>query len=160
MARLADLDVTLSFIGDGPDRTALTQRAEELGIAQHVRFHGRIRDAASFLRAFDVVALSSRTEGTPMVILEAMSAGVPIVATRVGGVPDMLSSQEAMLVPCEDPTALAGAIRSALTEPAASAERASRAHARLIAEFDTHAWLAQYETLYRSIQPAIATANR
>ena len=160
MAQLADLDVTLSFIGDGPDRTALTQRAEQLGIAQHVRFHGRIRDAASFLRAFDVVALSSRTEGTPMVILEAMSAGVPIVATRVGGVPDMLSSHEALLVPSEDPTALAGAIRSALTEPAASAERASRAHARLIAEFDTHAWLAQYETLYRSIQPAIATANR
>ncbi|MEO7103270.1 MAG: glycosyltransferase, partial [Gemmatimonadaceae bacterium] len=160
MAQLADLDVNLSFVGDGPDLVGLTQRAEEMGIAARIRFHGRVPAAGSLLRAFDVIALSSRTEGTPMVILEAMSSQVPIVATQVGGVPDMLSPTEALLVPPDNPTALANALRSALADGAASAIRASRAYERLISEFDVDAWLAKYEALYRSIQPANRKPNR
>jgi glycosyltransferase involved in cell wall biosynthesis len=102
--------------------------------------------------AFDVIALSSRTEGTPMVVLEAMAARVPIVAPRVGGIPDMLSATEALLVDPEDPVALASAIRTTLTDPLASAERATRAHERMVADFDLHRWLVSYENLYRSIQ--------
>ncbi len=153
MQYLTDLPVTLSFIGDGPDRSALTEQASRLGVAASVRFHGRVADAATLLLAFDVVALSSRTEGTPMVVLEAMSAGVPIVAPRVGGVPDMLSMNEASLVDAEDPKALADAIRAALADREAAAGRAARAHARLVTEFDVQSWLARYEALYRSIQP-------
>ena len=153
MPYLADLPITLSFIGDGPDRASLLERADRLGVAARVRFHGRVPDAASLLRAFDVVVLSSRTEGTPMVILEAMASEVPIVATRVGGIPDMLSATEALLVDSEKPEALASAIRTALGDPTASAERATRARVRLVTEFDTEAWLARYEALYRSIQP-------
>jgi len=160
MAQLTNLDTNLSFLGDGPDLARLTQRAEEMGIADRVRFHGRVPGAASLLRAFDVIALSSRTEGTPMVILEAMSRRVPIVATLVGGIPDTLSPAEALLVPPDDPSALASAITSALADSASSATRASRAHQRLITEFDVDAWLAKYETLYRSIQPAIRNASR
>ena len=89
-----------------------------------------------------------------MVLLEAMRAGVPIVATRVGGIPDMLSGDQALLVKPDDPEALAAAIRSALVTPKASAERSMRAHSRLVAEFGAEAWLEKYETLYRSIQPA------
>ncbi len=153
MPFLSDLPITLSFIGDGPDRVALASRAEQLGVAERVRFHGRVPNAASLLRGFDVVALSSRTEGTPMVLLEAMAADVPIVATRVGGVPDMLAPTEAILVPSEDPKALADAIRVSIRDLKAAAERATRAHERLISEFGTQAWLDRYETLYRSIQP-------
>ena len=156
MRYLSDLPLTLSFIGDGPDRTSLVGRINGLGLADRVRFHGRVSNAASLLRAFDGIALSSRTEGTPMVLLEAMRAGVPIVATRVGGIPDMLSDDQALLVKPDDPEALAAAIRSALVNPKASAERSMRAHARLVAEFGAEAWLEKYETLYRSIQP---TAN-
>ena len=153
MRYLTDLPLTLSFIGDGPDRSALMERAGRLNVAEHVQFHGRVSNAASLLQAFDLVALSSRTEGTPMVILEAMASEVPIVATRVGGIPDMLSARQALLVDPENPEALASAIRAALSARQASTERAARARARLVAEFGTQSWLEQYEALYRSIQP-------
>jgi glycosyltransferase involved in cell wall biosynthesis len=119
-----------------------------------------VADAASLLNAFDVLALSSRTEGTPMVMLEAMASETPIVATSVGGIPDMLSSAEALLVPSQDPRALASAICAALGDRDASAERAARAHARLAAEFGMQPWLARYEALYRSIQPPSREAQR
>jgi len=154
MQHLTDLPVTLSFVGDGHDRLWLATRADELGIADRIRFHGRVRDAATFLRAFDLVALSSRTEGSPMVVLEAMAAGIPIVATRVGGIPDMLSGREAILVDPEKPKALAAAIRSSLTDTKASTDRAARAHTRLVTEFGNEAWLSRYEALYRSLQSA------
>lgn len=155
MRYLTGIDVTLSFIGDGPDRQALIDRAQELGVTARVRFHGRVANAAELLRAFDVVALSSRTEGTPMVILEAMASEVPVVATHVGGIPDMLSPTEALLVEPDDAEALATAIRAALDDRQASSQRAERARTRLLTQFDTSAWLAQYEELYRSIQPTL-----
>ncbi|MEO7043540.1 MAG: glycosyltransferase [Gemmatimonadaceae bacterium] len=160
MTQLADLQVGLSLVGDGTDRLALTQLAGELDVARNTRFHGRVPHAAELLRAFDVLALSSRTEGTPMVLLEAMACGVPIVATRVGGVPDMLSADEAILVAPDDPPALAAGLRSALADPNASAKRAERARARLLTQFDTDSWLREYESLYRSIQPLTPAAVR
>ena len=91
-----------------------------------------------------------------MVILEAMQACVPVVATRVGGIPDMLSAREAILVDSENPEALATNIRSTLTNPAQSAARAQNALQRLHSEFDTDTWLTRYENLYRAIQPGSA----
>jgi glycosyltransferase involved in cell wall biosynthesis len=158
MKRLGDLPVTVSFVGDGPDRDALTRSADQAGGAERVRFHGRVDNASTLSRAFDLIVLSSRTEGTPMVLLEAMAAGVPIVATRVGGVPDMLTSDEAILVPPEDPEALAAGIRAALGDSIASERRSSRAHDRLTREFGIEKWLSRYESLYRSIQPPLAGA--
>lgn len=152
MRHLTDIDVTLCFIGDGPDLASLKRQAEAAGIASRVIFHGLIRDAASLVRAFDVIALSSRTEGTPMVVLEAMAAHVAIVAPRVGGIPDMLSAAEALLVGPEDPRALASAIRATLADPGASAARARRAYERMVTDFDLDTWLVSYENLYRSIQ--------
>lgn len=152
MRHLTDLPVTLSFIGDGPDLASLKRQADAAGVASRVIFHGLTRDAASLIRGFDVIALSSRTEGTPMVVLEAMAARVPIVAPRVGGIPDMLSATEALLVDPEDPIALASAIRGTLSDPGASAARVMRAHERMVADFDLHTWLVRYESLYRKIQ--------
>lgn len=152
MRHLTDIDVTLCFIGDGPGLASLKRQAEAAGIASRVIFHGLIRDAASLIRAFDVIALSSRTEGTPMVVLEAMAAHVAIVAPRVGGIPDMLAASEALLVGPEDPQALASAIRATLADPGASAARAMRAYERMVTDFDLDTWLLSYEDLYRSIQ--------
>ena len=160
MPYLTGLPVTLSFIGDGPDRPALEIRARQLGLGDRVRFHGRVPHAAQLLNAFDVIVLSSRTEGTPIVVLEAMGARVPIVATRVGGVPDMLSASEAILVAPEDPSALAHAVRAALADMPAARERAERASSRLTTEFSTETWLERYETLYRSVQPSTSSARR
>ena len=110
-------------------------------------------DAAGLLRAVDVVVLSSRTEGTPIVLFEAMAASVPIVAAAVGGVPDVLSGAEALLVEPENADALAAAIRAVRAEPDAAARRAHAAHTRLLSQYDVDPWLSRYETIYRALLP-------
>jgi len=82
----------LSIIGDGPERERLKQQAARLGITDRVTWHGPVSNAGKLLSAFDAFVLSSRTEGTPIVLFEAMHSGVPIVTTSVGGVPDVVSS--------------------------------------------------------------------
>ncbi|HXC24648.1 MAG TPA: glycosyltransferase [Gemmatimonadaceae bacterium] len=152
-SHLRDVPVMLSFVGEGPDQIPLAARVDALGMARRVRFHGLVENAARTLGAFDALVLSSRTEGTPMVVLEAMAAGTPVIATRVGGIPDMVSETEATLVPSEDPAALAMAIRNLLADPAAAAARAERARARLTTEFGIEPWLLYHESLYRALRP-------
>ncbi len=149
-ARIRAADVTLCFIGDGPERDACRQRAESLGLAARVRFAGALPDAARFLPAFDVLGLSSLTEGTPMVLLEAGLAGIPIVATRVGGVPDLLGDG-GHLVPADDPAALAAAVDAVLADPQAAAVRATSLRARLQTESSADAWVARHLELYQRL---------
>ena len=115
-----------------------------------MKFHGNVPGAARMLAAFDMLALSSRTEGTPMVLLEAMAAGVPIVATAVGGVPDILSAGEASLVAPNDPRALAAALDATLADTSLAQSRASAARERVAREFDHATWLDRYEQIYPS----------
>ena len=106
----------LTFIGDGPMRSALTARAAELGVADRVRFLGKLPpvDVALWLAAANVVCVPSRREGCPNVVLEGLASGRPIVASAVGGVPEMLSDRNGMMVPSQDPSALAAALNRAL----------------------------------------------
>jgi glycosyltransferase involved in cell wall biosynthesis len=150
---LSDLPVLLSFVGDGPERPALEARARELGVAERVRWLGFVEDASRLLPALDAFVLSSRTEGTPIVLLEAMSAETPIVAARVGGVPDVVGPDEALLVPTDDPAAIARAIREVYTDPARARGRVEAAARRLARSYDAAAWFDRYVALYRSIQP-------
>lgn len=142
---------TISIIGGGPDEAALRQRSERLGISDGIRWHGLVRGAGALLAAFDALVLSSRTEGIPIVLLEAAAAGTPIVATRVGGVPSMFAEGEALLVPPGDPRALAAAIDAVRSHPAAARERAEAARQRLERDFAPGPWLERYEALYRSL---------
>src|SRR5207245_7018221 len=107
------------FIGEGPGRRQLKARARRLypDGEGRVRWHGAVRDAGKLFTAFDLFVLSSRTEGSPIVLFEAMAAGVPVIATTVGGVPDTVSTEEAVLVPPEHAPALAAAIRAASRTP-------------------------------------------
>ena len=143
-------DVQLVFLGEGPLRPGLARRVAELGLRDRVHFLGPVSGADRLLRAFDLVALSSRTEGTPMVLLEAIDAGVPIVATAVGGVPELLSDREALLVPPERPDRLAAAITECLDRSGEAARRAELARARLAGE-SPEGWVLAHETLYRSL---------
>jgi len=139
----------LAVIGDGPLRPALERRAVDLKVASRVHWHGWVPRADRLLRAFDVVLLSSRTEGTPIIVLEGLAAGVPLVATRVGGVPDIVrDGQEALLVSSEDPAALARAVRSALDDPGAARRRVDAGRERLKNEFGIERWLARYDLVY------------
>ena len=146
----------VSYLGDGPARVALEAQeramvADESLDADQVSFHGTVPNAGRMLKAFDVLVLSSRTEGTPMILFEAMDAEVPVVTTRVGGVPDVVTGQEAILVPSEDVEALARGIRRVLDNPADAGQRAQRAGRRLRQNFSPERWLDRYEDLYRSV---------
>jgi glycosyltransferase involved in cell wall biosynthesis len=150
IGELADPRIHAVVIGDGPERAHAESRASELTPGQ---FHwpGALPDAARYFAAFDLYVLSSHTEGLPMVLLEAMSAGVPIVTTSVGGIPDMLSPNEAVLVPPNDPSALAAAIRAAIDDPDASATRARNAQRLHRDSYSVTPWSDRYEAIYRSI---------
>ena len=151
LARLRDLAWTACVLGEGPARPALEARAAGLGIGDRVHWHGRLTGAGRLYRAFDIFVLSSRTEGTPIALFEAMAAGVPVVATSVGGVPDVVSAAEAALVPPGDPQALADEIRAIYRDPVAAAARARAARARLERDFDFGQWLQRYEEIYRVV---------
>jgi glycosyltransferase involved in cell wall biosynthesis len=148
---LDDRSARAVVIGDGPDRDLLEARAAALGLASRIQWLGIVPDAATRFPAFDCFALSSRTEGTPIVLFEAMAAGVPIVATAVGGVPDVVSSEEALLVPPEEPAALAQALQRIATGSADAFTRARRAANRLQAERSLEPWLAAYDAVYRMV---------
>lgn len=143
--------VTAVLIGDGSERSRLESLAAELGLGTRVRFVGAIEGGARLLPAFDAFALSSRSEGTPIVLFEAMTAGVPIVASKVGGIPDVVGEAEAVLVPPEDPAALADGLRLLLEDPSAAGSMAQRALRRLEKDFSTAAWLERHEQLYHAL---------
>jgi glycosyltransferase involved in cell wall biosynthesis len=148
----ADAGIRFSIIGDGPQRERLQQRAAAAGGAEQIHWHGSRPDAATLFSAFDVFVLSSRTEGTPMVLFEAMAAQTPVIATEVGGVPDVLSSAQALLVPSEDAHALARAIQSVRADADAARARATAAFQRLRTEYTMSACLARYEAIYGTIR--------
>lgn len=147
LGRLGDLPWTASFVGEGPMRAPLRQRVRELGLAERVRWHGTVPGAARYLAAFDLVVLSSRTEGTPIVLLEAMSASRPVVATRVGGVPDLVDGA-ARLVDPEEPEALAAAIRELHRDAGLREELGRAAHRRLEVWADMDRWVGGYRRIY------------
>ena len=150
-AHLRNLDLTVSFVGDGRLGPELRARAATQPTSD-IRFHGSLPSAARLLPAFDVLVLSSRTEGTPIVLFEAMEAGVPVVATCVGGVPDVIDESTAILVPSECPTALADAIRAVHDYPERARERAALARRRLLDRYGLGPWIDRYEALYASLQ--------
>jgi len=149
LAMLVDLPVTTVMLGAGPELGTVRAEAVRLGVADRTVFPGVVADAGQFLAAFDLFVLSSRTEGTPIALFEAIAAGTPVVASRVGGVPDVVSEREAMLVPCADAQALAEAVRAVVAAPSQARMRALAAQQRLATDFAGDPWLACYETVYR-----------
>jgi glycosyltransferase involved in cell wall biosynthesis len=142
----------LSLIGDGPERNRLRQRAEDLGIAHRIWWHGSIANAGTLFSAFDAFVLSSRTEGTPIALFEAMNAGVPIVAAEVGGVPNVVTSVHALLVPPERPAMIAQSLAALLRDPAAAKQRSALAHERVVRQFGVGTWLAAVDAVYRAVE--------
>ncbi len=149
VALLPDQGVAVSVLGDGRERGTLEALASARGLGSRITWHGVVPDAARLTRAFDVIVLSSRTEGTPLALFEAMAASVPVVATTVGGVPAVVGEAEAFLVPAEQPEALAQAIARVRHDPVAAGGRAAAARRRLDREFGDGPWLEAYEELYR-----------
>ncbi len=119
------------IIGDGQLRTSLAATIAELKLTEHVFLLGHLEDAAQYLRAADIFLFPSRSEALGYAALEAAQAGLPIVASNVGGIPEIVRDGECgTLVPPEDPAALAGAIRRYLAEPARANAHADAAQQR------------------------------
>jgi glycosyltransferase involved in cell wall biosynthesis len=148
---LSDQSWRLSIIGDGPQSDVLRARARDLGVANRISWHGSVADAALLLRAFDVFVLSSRTEGTPIILFEAMHAGIPIVATSVGGVPDVISAAHAVLVPPENPRLIADAIDHIRVDQNAALQRSARALQRVTDAYGHARWIASTRAVYETV---------
>lgn len=141
LARLRGLDIeaTLELVGREVDlRFADSVRAEarRLGVAENVELVGEVGDTGPYLDAADILIAPSRDEWTPLVLMEALARGVPVVAANVGGVEDIVEDGvSGMLVPPEDPYALAAAVASLVSDPEAAARMGRRGRARMTAAF-------------------------
>ena len=139
----------LVIAGQGTLRDALQARASALGIASRVSFAGVRLDMPDVLRASDIFVLSSTWEGLPMVILEALAAGCPIVSTAVGGVPSaVVDGQTGVLVPPRDPAALAAGIERVARDPSWRRRLAAAGRALFADRFSAESMARRYETLY------------
>jgi glycosyltransferase involved in cell wall biosynthesis len=111
-------DAHLVIAGDGPQRESLEAQVASMGLTGHVHFLGERRDVTPLLQTVDVGALSSDWEGMPLFVLECMATGTPVVATNVGGLPEIVEDDRTgLLVPPRDPAALAAGIGALLADP-------------------------------------------
>jgi glycosyltransferase involved in cell wall biosynthesis len=149
---LSSLSVPVHVViaGRGEEEAALRRDAAALGLADRVHLLGFRDDVPDLLAAFDIYALPSFSEGQSLALIEAMAAGRPIVATAVGGNPELLGAGEpaGLLVPPGDPAALAEALARLLARPAEAERLGAAARARARAEFSLAVMLGRYRALY------------
>ncbi len=153
-ARLEGLDPlpTLLIVGDGPCRAALESEIGRRGLAGRVRLLGERRDVRTALHAFDVFVLSSRAEGISNTILEAMATGLPVVATEVGGNPELVRHDvTGLLVPAGDPQALAAALRTYSGDQQRRAFHGRAGRERALRDFGLDKMVQAYGRLYTSL---------
>lgn len=145
-------DVTAVLVGDGPERPALERLATDLGVADRLVITGWTTEARRYLAGFDVFVLPSSYESFPLSILEAMLAGLPVVATDVGSVSDAVRHGETgLIVPLADPAAIASAVIAILGD-APLRERMGRTGRELALErFSVGAMALSFETLYQEL---------
>jgi glycosyltransferase involved in cell wall biosynthesis len=142
----------LRLVGDGPLRAALEERARELGIADRVEFTGRIEEGVRALADLDVFVLPSHMEGMSNGLLEAHAAGLPVIATDVGGNAEVTrDGVTGLVVPPRDPLALADAILRLLKDRARARAMAAAGQARIAEEFTVQRMVSRLERLYSGL---------
>jgi glycosyltransferase involved in cell wall biosynthesis len=153
LRRLApELSLRLVLVGDGPERARLEEQARARGVAGRVVFAGHNEDVRPFYALANVLALPSHSEGSPNVLLEAMAAGVPVVSTAVGGVPEIVSHEEsALLVSPHDAQALAAALARMLTDEPLARDLAARASVLAADRFSPEAYARSILEIYRDL---------
>ena len=144
-------DWHLEVVGEGPARAACERRVAESSIAASVTFRGALvkSEVAEVMRKADLFVLPSRFENLPCVIIEAMSSGLPVVSTTVGGIPEMMSERDGILVGPDDALALAAAIERVLADPTAFDPAAISA--RALARYGLPAIGSQLHAVYDSV---------
>lgn len=145
-------DAHFLVVGEGPERSRLDEMIREQGLAERVHLAGWRADIPELLAAGTALVLASHWEGLPNVILEAMAAGLPVVATRVEGTDELvIDGQTGLVVPPRSPNDLAESIEKLLLDPAAAKVMGQGGQQRAKSEFTWEAMVVQYERLYRSL---------
>lgn len=144
-------DLRFQFVGGGPRRAELEGLVRERGLEQVIEFLGHREDVPSLLAAADVFVLPSRSEALPNGVIEAMAAGLPVVASAVGGLLDLVDEgRTGLLVPPENPTALGAALRDLLTDPSKASRLGATARDEVARRFSFERMVAAFENLYLS----------
>jgi len=142
-------DVRLVIIGEGDERTLLEKLTDKLGLSERVLLPGYLKEAKQYIAYFDVFVISSLTEGLPITLLEAMQMGVPIVATEVGGIPDVLESGNCgLLCRCEVAGELASAIKRLYDDPELSHQLTIKAKENVLKNYSARSMAAGYVKIY------------
>jgi glycosyltransferase involved in cell wall biosynthesis len=146
------VDALLLLVGDGDDRDRLEQRAHELGLARSCLFLGYQEDVAAWYAICDAIVLTSASEGTPVTIIEALAAGRAVVATAVGGVPDVVDDGETgFLVPAGDTDALAERLELLARDPGRRAEMGRTGRERVLRRYAVERLVDDVDVLYREL---------
>jgi len=149
----------LVIVGGGPLEGELKALVQSLGLEERVHFLGFRSDVAELLPLFDLFVLSSREEGISLTLIEAMAAGLPIVATRVGGNPEVVVDGETgLLVEAGQPEALAAALGSLLGDPDTRMRMGRRGREVALRRFDIERLIDEYQAIYTEIRPDYARA--
>ena len=152
--RLRDrgVDATLCLVGDGPERDHVERRAHELGIMRSTLFLGYQEDVAPFYAAFDAMILPSGNEGTPVSAIESLAAGRPVVATRVGGVPDVVrDGEDGFLVDRGAVDQLADALARLAEDPSLRERMGEAGRERVLARYAVDRLVDDVDRLYRAL---------
>jgi len=140
--------LVLCIIGDGAEREGLEKATDELGARSLVRFLGHCDDAREWLAGCDIYVNSSISEGISLTILEGMAAGLPVVATRVGGTPEIVNESCARLVPARDPDALASALTELSAVPTLRQTLGAAGRMRVETRFTLDRMVGEYRSVY------------
>lgn len=146
------VDACLCMVGDGPDRDHVEQRAHDLGVVRHCLFLGYQEDVAPWYQACDAVILPSANEGTPVSVIEALAAGRPVVATAVGGVPDVVrDGVDGFLVEPGDLDGLAERLARLAADPELRARMGAAGRERVVPRYAVDRLIDDMDTLYRTL---------
>lgn len=160
--RLLDLgiDAELCLVGDGPERSRLEQRARELGISRRTLFAGYQREIAPYFDLFDAFLLPSANEGTPVVAIEALAARRPVVATRVGGVPDVVrEGVDGFLTDVGDVDAAADALATLARDEGLRRRFGEAGRERVLPRYRVERLVDDVDALYRELLAPMATGT-
>jgi glycosyltransferase involved in cell wall biosynthesis len=155
------VDACLCMVGDGPDREYLERRAHELGVVHDTLFLGYQEDVAPFYAAFDALVLPSGNEGTPVSAIEALAAGRPVVATRVGGLPDVVrDGEDGFLVEPGATGELADRLARLASDPKLRKRMGDEGRARVLPRYAVDRLVDDVDRLYRALLSAEGERTR
>lgn len=146
------LDIRWHIVGEGPERAALETEVRALGLADRLEFHGLLHDVSTALFTFDLFLFTSHREGLSVAVLEAMSAGLPVVATEVAGIRDqVIDGHNGFVLPVRDIAGLASAVRTLALDHELREVMGSRSRARMENCFSEQAMIEGYASLYHEV---------